>query len=207
MGSDIMRLYTSPTSPYGRMARITVAEKEDPSQCEIVFTDPWSSPLEVTDNNPLRKVPILQTGDGNILDSRVICEYLDFNMKGLQLIPSEPGAMFRVKTLAAIAIGGTDAGVAMVTPMRVDPDMVSEKLRTHFLEKIHNAVSHLGQHVANREFIDGDSFTIADTAAVSFLGFMDLRFPDVDWRGMATELADWEKRMSRRSSVASTVPG
>lgn len=203
-----MRLYTSTTSPYGRMARITVAEKGSPPECDVVFVDPWARPPEVTENNPLQKVPILVGDDGEaVVDSRVVCEHLDEILGGPRLLPEDPGARLRVRTLAAIATGGTDAGVLMIMPKRVDPEIRSEKLNDHCTRKALAAAAHLGGQVADSGFLHGGAFSLADVAAVCFLGFLDFRFPEVDWRGASPRLAEWRDRMAERPSVADTVPG
>lgn len=203
-----MRLYTSTTSPYGRMTRITVAEKADPSACEIVFVDPWARPPEVTENNPLLKVPILvPPGGGPIVDSRVICECLDRDMAGPRLIPEDPGARTEALTLAAIATGGIDAGVVMITPKRVDPEIKSAKLDAYCTRKALGVAAHLGGRVGDSGFLHGDALSLADIATVCFLGFFDFRFPEVDWRGASPRLAEWRDAMARRPSVAETVPG
>ena len=201
-----MKLITSPTSPYGRYTRIVVAEKDDPSQCEIVFTDPWDPAAPEANRNPLHKVPILETEGGMVVDSRVIAEELDERMDGARLLPADDAGRTRVRTLAAIASGGTDMGILMVLPRRVDPDMGTPRLTDYCSKKVLSVAAHLGGQIGGEGCLHGGSFTLADAAAACMCGFLDFRFPEVDWRGASASLAEWYGRTAERPSVRSTAP-
>jgi len=201
-----MKLYTSPTSPYGRLARIVVAEKDDPASCEVVFADPWDTSKPEVGVNPLHKVPILESPAGPLFDSRVISEYLDENMAGPALLPEDPARRAQVRSLAAVAAGATDMGVLMLLPKRVDPEAATDKMTEYCSRKIMATAAHLGKQVSAAGFIGSDSFSLADGSAVGLFGFMDFRFPDFDWRGASAELAGWYEEVCGRPSVSATVP-
>jgi len=59
--------------------------------------------------NPLRKVPALIIDDGMLVDSTVICEYLDALAGGGHLIPLSGPERWRVLAAHAVAQGMTDA--------------------------------------------------------------------------------------------------
>ena len=62
--------------------------------------------------NPLAKVPALVRDDGRLLiDSPVICEYLDTLHDGPRLVPSDPEARFAALHLQALADGIVDAAI------------------------------------------------------------------------------------------------
>ena len=52
-----MKLYASLTSPYGRKARVMLAEKR--IDFELVLTDVWDPNSELLKFNPLGKAPCL----------------------------------------------------------------------------------------------------------------------------------------------------
>ncbi len=58
-----MKLYTSLTSPYGRKARVMLAEKR--IDFELVQTDVWDPNSTLLKFNPLGKMPCLVLDDGN----------------------------------------------------------------------------------------------------------------------------------------------
>src|SRR5688572_23533620 len=73
-----MRLYTSMTSPYGRLARIVVLEKKLTNRVEIVEVRTRGTDNPLYRINPSGRVPCLEQEDGTVTeDSRVVCAYLD----------------------------------------------------------------------------------------------------------------------------------
>ena len=70
-----MKLFTSPTTPFGRKAAVVVLEAQLGDRVETVFVagnavDLGTMPIDV---NPLGKIPALLCDDGRTLyDSRVI---------------------------------------------------------------------------------------------------------------------------------------
>lgn len=73
-----MKLYTTPTSPYGRLARMVVIEKDLQSRVavETAVTRTPGSPYYAI--NPSGRVPFLVRDDGQTMeDSQLIALYLD----------------------------------------------------------------------------------------------------------------------------------
>ena len=70
-----MKLYTNAASPFGRKCRVNARELD--IKLEEVNTMPFQD-ANFRKVNPLGKIPALVLGDGSVLiDSPVICEYLD----------------------------------------------------------------------------------------------------------------------------------
>ncbi len=75
-----MKLYTAPTSPFGRKA--VIVAREHGIDFEEENCNPFDSD-KLSEINPLRLIPVLQLDDGSVLcDSIVICEYFDSIGKG-----------------------------------------------------------------------------------------------------------------------------
>src|SRR5262245_27258500 len=73
-----MKLYITPGSPYARMARIVVLEKELQSRVEIVVAQTRRANSTYYRINPSGRVPYLVRDDGvGLEESAVICAYLD----------------------------------------------------------------------------------------------------------------------------------
>lgn len=110
----MMKLLAAGASPYVRKATMTVSLKGLEERVELVARDdPQASDLRA--RNPLGKIPVLFTDDGTaILDSHVICEYLDSLAPEPVLFPREGDARWRTLTLAAIADGVLDAALLLV---------------------------------------------------------------------------------------------
>ena len=74
-----MKLYVTYTSPYARLARIVVIEKELADTVSIVEAKTRIANSDYYKVNPSGRVPYLVNDDGiGIEDSQLICSYLDF---------------------------------------------------------------------------------------------------------------------------------
>ena len=73
-----MKLYTTPASPYARMARIVVIEKGLESRVEIIRAQTRLTDSPYYKINPSGRVPYLIRDDGTGMEeSALICAYLD----------------------------------------------------------------------------------------------------------------------------------
>ena len=110
-----MKLLLSPASPYAR--KVWLAAAELGLEGRIEATNASASPVadtpELSALNPLGKIPVLITDEGDALfDSRVIADYLD-SLTPRRLCPASGEARWRVQTLHAAADGrpGDDARI------------------------------------------------------------------------------------------------
>jgi glutathione S-transferase len=73
-----MKLYITTTSPYARLARMAVIEKELTDKVELVEAKTRTQGSPYYDINPSGRVPCLVRDDGHIMeDSQLICAWLD----------------------------------------------------------------------------------------------------------------------------------
>ena len=72
-----MQLYTWPTSPFGaKVWAVAIVTGQNACITKVPY-HPWQADSELSQLNPLNKIPVLITSDGEALyDSPVICEYL-----------------------------------------------------------------------------------------------------------------------------------
>jgi glutathione S-transferase len=198
-----MKLYGSLTSPYTRKARIVIKEKS--LDCEFIVEKPGEAGTRFTQLNPLEKVPVLEINDENVLfDSPVICEYLD-QLTGEPLFPTSGEARWQTQRWQALADGIMDAVVMrlleVLRPEQLRMDEAIEKQE----KKIANALAALNSAVREREFLVGDSITMADLAVGVALEYIDLRYAH-DWRNQFPALAFWVASISARPSFRETEP-
>src|SRR3546814_2259333 len=84
-----MRLYRSLPSPYARRVRVVIEELGLAEQIDEIEVDPYDPPAEFLALNPLSKVPVLITEQGEALpDSNLIISYLFTRGHGLAALPS-----------------------------------------------------------------------------------------------------------------------
>ena len=201
----MLRLYTSPTTPFGRKAMVLILEAGLADQVEIAQAtgSPLDSSKMPLSQNPLGKIPALERGDGPaVYDSRVICRYLD-DRAGAGLYPPAP-RLWETLTLEATADGMIEAAILMLYEDRLRPE---EKRFDGWVEgqwaKIARALDTLeGRWVSH---LNGplDMGQIAIGVALSYLGF---RFDARGWREGRPELARWHEAFAARESMAATVP-
>lgn len=201
-----MKLLYSVTSPYARKVRIVAAEKK--LELEIVPSDPWAVNPELLAANPLGKVPALITDDGwSLFDSRVIVEYLDGLSPVHRLIPDGSRDRILVKRWEALADGLLDAALtARLESMRPDQNESSAKQIARQRDKIAVSLAEMSRGLGDGAFCAGNALSLADIAVGCALGYLDFRFPDIEWASAHPNLAKLQKKLASRASFKSTEP-
>ena len=200
-----MKLIGSLTSPYVRKVRIVMAEKKLDYQIEI--ENVWSPDTKIQKYNPLGKVPCLVMEDGGALfDSRVIVEYLDTLSPVARLLPQSGRERAAVKCWEAIADGLLDASVMIFRErLRPEAQQNAEWIERHF-GKIHASLEAMNKSLGDHQYCMGINYTLADIAVGCALGYLDLRFPDLDWRAPHANLTRLFDKLAIRQSFVDTVP-
>ena len=204
-----MRLLYSALSPYARKARIIALEKGFGDQLFLEAVSLGSDLELLARFNPLGKIPVLVTDDGEALyDSPVICDYLDSLSAHPRLIPAEGPARWTALRVQALADGVMDAAVSLAGEARRPPEQRSAAWRERWMGAVSRGCAALDAEAVHwNEDLGDESLDIGRIAAISALGYVDLRLPDFDWRGGCSALAAWAARISQRPSVAETAPG
>lgn len=197
-----MKLFYSPTSPYARKCRVVAIEKGLETQVEIVASSPMASGADLLAVNPLSKVPALALPDGRcIVDSPVICQFLDGLSDGARMIPADGPARIECLTREALADGITDAAFSLTMERKRPAEQQSPEWIGRWVNAIRRTVAHFDAHVPQRSTPD-----LGDIALACALGYLDLRHGDLGWRASAPALSGWFEAISERPSLASTVP-
>jgi glutathione S-transferase len=203
-----MKLIGSIGSPYVRKVRIVMAEKK--LDYQFVLEDVWATDTTITDANPLGKVPCLIMDGGEALfDSRVIVEYLDTLSPVGKLIPSSGRERAEVKTWEALADGLLDASILArleaTWPGRKDSER-SPAWIARQMGKIDDSLIAMDRALAERSNCVGIHLSLADIAVGAALGYLDFRFPNIDWRGRHPNLGALYERLAQRQSFIETAP-
>ncbi|MCV2874150.1 glutathione S-transferase [Defluviimonas sp. WL0050] len=200
-----MRLYHSPTTPYGRKVMVLLHETGQADEVELVTSggtplDPGNQPLDL---NPLGKIPALDTGDGTaIYDSRVICRYLD-DRAGGTLYPPAP-RLWQTLTLEATADGILEAALLMVYESRLRPeDIRFEPWVEGQWSKIARALDALEERWMGHL---NDPLDMGQIAVACALGYLDFRHGARNWRDGRAQLSTWYNAFLRRPSMKATEP-
>jgi len=179
-----MKLIGSVTSPYVRKVRIVMAEKK--LDYQFVSEDVWSAETSIHASNPLGKVPCLVMEGGEaVFDSRVIVEYLDTLSPVGKLIPGAGRERAEVKTWEALGDGLLDA--ALLARMEAVWTGRQESQRSQAwidrqLDKIQHALNAMSQGLGDKPYCSGIHLSLSDIAVGCAVGYLDFRFPQIDWR-------------------------
>ena len=203
-----MKLIGSLTSPYVRKVRIVMAEKK--LDYEFVSEDVWSAATTIAESNPLGKVPCLvMEGAEALFDSRVIVEYLDALSPVGKLIPSVGRERAGVKTWEALADGVLDAAILArleATWTGRSAEQRSSAWIDRQLGKVHAAVQAMSVGLGEQAFCSGVHLSLSDISVGVALGYLDFRFPEIDWRNPHPNLHKLFDKLMQRPSFADTLP-
>ncbi|MDP2811668.1 MAG: glutathione S-transferase N-terminal domain-containing protein [Rhodocyclaceae bacterium] len=200
-----MKLICTLTSPYARKARIVLAEKK--IDYELVIEAPSTPGSSVQKYNPLGRIPVLVLDDETpIFDSPVIVEYLDNLSPNNKLFPQPNRERIEVKRWEALADGTVDAAVSIrIETLRPETERSQDWVRRQ-REVIDRSLDFMARELGENAWCMGTPFTYADVAVGCALGYLELRFPDIDWRGRHANLARLHEKLMQRPSFADTAP-
>ena len=203
-----MKLLGSTGSPYVRKVRVVMAEKK--LDYAFVPEDVWSADTTIAESNPLGKVPcLIMEGAEALFDSRVIVEYLDTLSPVGKLIPPVGRERAEIKTWEALADGLMDA--AILARLEATWTGRSKTQRSQVwidrqLAKVNATVKTMSNGLGDKPFCGGIHFSLADIAVGCALGYLDFRFPQIDWRTDYSNLVRLHDKLMQRPSFADTIP-
>lgn len=208
-----MKLYYAKPSPFVRKVHMVAIELGLTDQVELIETTVApgkENDAYGADVNPLRKVPALELDNGSVLvDSMVICDYLNSLSGKSPLIPQDQTLQWQVKSGHAVANGIMDAAVLIRYETFLRPEACQWALWIdEQWEKIRNALNWFEQNLGNGisdNSLD-NSLSIDKIALACALGYLDFRYEDVNWRQSNPGLAQWHAKIAMRESYTATMP-
>ena len=207
-------LFHLPLCPFSRKVRIVLREKN--LDCELQTERVWDRRPDYLEMNPAAEVPVLVEPDGEVVvDSGVICEFLEEVYRERPLIGLAPGDRAEVRRLVA--------WFDLKMNREVTQNLVGEKMMKRMMgyghpnsaairaghQNLHHHLDYIAFLVERRRWLAGDHFSLADIAAASHLSVIDY-IGDVPWGNH--ELAkDWYARIKSRPSfrplLGDHIPG
>jgi glutathione S-transferase len=194
-----VKLYNTPTSPFGRKVLITMIEKGLDKKVEVLAAR--APEAELDKKNPLNKLPVLVTDDGEVLiESSLICEYLDEIGSGPKLFPTDSKARRKIVQNQAVAQGVLDA----VVLLRMEDRRKTEERSAEWVErqqkKLDLGIPFMEKLLATLP----EALTAAHITFACCLWFMDKHKVGGDWRKTAPKLGVWYDTFKTRPSLVAT---
>ena len=207
-----MKLYDCATAPSPRRVRIFLAEKGlDIPVIQVDLASRAQHDDEFLQINPHRTVPVLETDDGaRLVSTAGICQYLE------QLHPEPPligrtalergqvidlDSRIEFEGMHAIAEAFRNKARSYANNALTGPHPYAQipQLVDRGRERVGHFFEWLNEHLADREFVAGDHYSIADISAlvaVDFSAWIKMSPPEG-----ATEIARWHQQVSARPSA------
>lgn len=174
------------------------------AQINFIESHPFENDATFLQASPLGKVPCLDADGEIILDSEVICDFLDASFTGGELF-NQVYADWRLKSLYSMVSGLVDTCVArQVENLRRKDDCFSE----FWWERHNAAISRSLKAIQARLSLFPGEFTILHINLLSALAYLDFRHSDIAWREEYSELAGFfENWKSRQSFIDNPLVG
>jgi len=195
------KLLFAPASPYSAKVRMAAAHVNYAFDGVLTSTGPQGP--ELTEHNPLGKIPVLILDDGmSVFDSRAITQFLN-RASGGSLFPRNAAKRLEAEKMEALADGLCDCLLAHVYERRHRPaEMVQQPWLDLQWAKAERALDYL---VANPPKLPSriHGGHIALRAA---LGYAALRFPG-QWEKKRGKLTRWAAKFDEKfPQLAALVP-
>lgn len=205
-----MKLWSAMVAPNPRRVEIYLLEKGIDIEIEnIDLGGKENYTPEFMAKNPLARVPVLEFDDGSFLaESKAICRYFEETHPEPPLMGTNATERAFVemwdRRMESELMGNITGAFRHLHPYwegRIEQvPAFGEICKKNADEKM----AWLDGELADRAFIAGDAFTIADITAICAFGIgrvARIRIPEE-----LTHLTDWHDRISARDSVIATGP-
>lgn len=203
-----MKLHWSPKSPYVRKVMVCAHELGLVERLELIRSvAAMQKPnARLMQDNPLSKIPTLVLDDGfALVDSAVICEYLD-DLAGGTLFPPAAGGSgpaLRWQALRWQALGDGLLDTLILWRNERERAVPLQALIDAFDLKTRATLKLLDDEV---QALEETPLSIGHITLGCALGYLDYRFDAWGWRALAPRLADWHGRLRARPSFVQTEP-
>jgi len=199
------KVISATPSPYARKVRIALAEKG--VGFELITEVPWDASTKTPTHNPLEKLPILIRADGDpIYESHLIMQFIERAHPEPPLVPNDDVGWLLAKRVEVLCDGVCDAFVLSFFERHRTEAHQSAAWLARQRRKIDGGLREMQRLLGDREFFIADAFTLADLAAATAVGYLAVRWPEIDWRKAYPTLLSHSDRMEQRPSFVGSRP-
>jgi len=203
----MMKLLFAPTSPYVRKVMVCAHLTEQVDKIELLDSaaHPVRRDPRIAAHNPLAKVPTLILENGKALyDSRVICEYLASLDESAQIFPATGPERWAALAHQALGDGLLDAALLARYELTARPEDVQwPAWREALLTKVAACLVKIDAIAGELRTAHP---TIGEITIGCALGYLDFRFPELDWRTPHPQAASWNEAFQSLPAMQATRP-
>lgn len=201
----MMKLLYWASCPFACKVLAFLEETGLSTQTELIPLHPYEKGRGLGQHNPLLQIPtlILDSGE-SVINSSVICAYLDELHGGEKRFPTAPDLKWTALKFQAIGDGIMEASV-----MRVLEEQARHvKLRSNqWIErqnvKLIHALDYLEKHAP---LLKVHFMGIAEITVATALSYLNFRFPGELWGEKRPQIAAWHKAVLGIPSIQNSQP-
>lgn len=185
-------------SNYYNKVRLALLEKGMPFHEEIA----WVGETDLA-ASPLGKVPYLKTDEGTLCESTVMLEYIEARYPQPPLLPADPFAAAKVRELLRFLELHLELVARNLYPEAFFGGKVSDGTKEKTAQQLEKNIAAFAKLAKFSPYVAGDSFTLADCAAIVHLPLISGATKVIYGRDFLAELPvrDYLKKMGERPSV------
>lgn len=203
----MLKLLFAATSPFVR--KVMVCAHLTGQADKIRLLDSAAHPVRrdprIAAHNPLAKVPTLILQDGQALyDSRVICEYLASRAGAETIFPASGADRWTALSRQALGDGLLDAALLARYELTARP--AEFQWPTWHEALLTKVTSCLATIEAIASDLAHEEPTIGEITIGCALGYLDFRFPALNWRAQCGVAARWNEAFQSLPAMQATRP-
>ncbi|MBS3910892.1 MAG: glutathione S-transferase [Hydrogenophaga sp.] len=185
-------------SNYYNKVKLALLEKGVPFEEELA----WVGQTD-TAASPLGKVPYLKTDEGTLCESTVMLEYIEAKYPQHPLLPADPFAAAKVRELLRYLELHLELVARNLYPEAFFGGKVSDSTKEKSGQQLEKNVAAFAKLTRFSPFIAGDTFTLADCAALVHLPLVGSATKIIFGRDFLADLPvrDYLKRLGERATV------
>lgn len=189
-------------SNYYNQIKLQLLEKQIAFAEELVLTGQTAD--AVLARTPMGKVPFLETPHGCISESMACAEYIEAAYPQHPLLPADPFAAAKVRELVVYLELHLELVARQLYPEAFFGGKVSDELKAAVRPQLERGVAAFARLAKFAPYVAGNSFTLADCAAVIHLPIVSGASKIIYGQDLlaALPVKDYVKLCSQRATVA-----
>lgn len=202
-----LEIIGAPQSNFVRTARMACMEKG--VDYTLIPARPHSPDVDAI--HPFGKIPVMRHGDVVLCETRAICGYIDMAFDGPPLIPRNPVGAAHTEQWVSLVNTGFDLVFARQYLLAYFfsglPDSAPDRARIEAaLPKMREMFGLLDRELAQRPYLAGSDFTLADAFLLPLMHYMRLMPESAEMVRGSPNVVAWFDRVSARASAMATEP-
>lgn len=196
----MLKLCGFAVSNYYNKVKLALLEKGVDFEEELVWANRAPALLE---RSPLGKVPFMEVDGKPLCESQVMVDYIESAYPQTPLLPADPFAAAKVRELIVFMELHLELVARELYGEAFFGGTVSDEIKTRTQKLLARNIKAFGKLASFSPFVAGDTFTIADCAAIVHLPLVSMASKIIYGEDMLAELPakDYMKFVGERPTV------